>query len=647
MTRRWFWTVCGMVFLLSHGSQMGPAAATQPIRKPTARPLSIQVSTKPTALRAARALAAAQAAANQREEDDKLLSLASSDPEAFAQLRRESARLTPVLRKRLAGRNPVRWQRAQAAFLLLRLDDPAGTEAARQMLQDRVSAPAALPELANLPAADRAKLGNVEQLILRCLDDQDETVRRGAVEAAVRLNSPETNQKLLEVIRSGGDPTGRAAFGLAQTAPSLELLQLCNTQLRAAQADNHYWWLMAAAELTRSREPRVASSAVAVCADTLRTSSDPLGIDGGTLAALEALEKTPDRRGAPLLAMLVRARSASPLVRGAALQSLARRDPAQGRQLALGLLSDSELSRVAVSALGMANRGSADPKLVEMLAQTAQRNPKDQVLAGFVTNALLQIGGESALKSAVALADRVDPEERAAIRWAQHGITREKALDRLAALKLIDPRAATAARKKLATPRAPEAEGPDTRAGSEMIWTGLGGDPDFAPSSGFLETVFEAAGRLTAFDSETDELPVRHDRLLRQLAAHSGGAFKPEALYQRWEQRSKDDEDAPYSVQFIHAGRLYRFSAQNLGDWYDVSTVLGAANRALADAGETRRFVSLDVDSQDAYIVFVSPSALEVAVRELYLAGSADPDNARRAGKAFEEGVVKRIRKPK
>jgi hypothetical protein len=345
--------------------------------------------------------------------------------------------------------------------------------------------------------------------------------------------------------------------------------------------------------------------------------------------------------------MLVRAGSASPLVRGAALQSLARRDPAQGRQLALGLLSDAELSRVAVSALGMASRGSADPKLVELLVQTVQRNPKDPVLAGFVAHALLQIGGEAALKAAVALADRVDPEERAAIRWAQHGITREKALDRLAALKLVDQRAVAAARKKLAAPPSPEAEGPDTRAGSEMVWMELGADSDSAPSTGFLETVFEAAGRLTAFDAETDELPVRHDRLLRQLAAHSGGAFKPEALFQRWEQRSKDDEDAPYSVQFIHAGRLYRFSAQNLGDWYDVSAVLGAANRALAEVGETRRFVPLDVDSQEAYIVFVTPRALEMAARELYLAGSADPDHARRAGKAFEEGVVKRIGKPK
>ena len=104
-----------------------------------------------------------------------------------------------------------------------------------------------------------------------------------------------------------------------------------------------------------------------------------------------------------------------------------------------------------------------------------------------------------------------------------------------------------------------------------------------------LFDLLDAAGIFLTFDTETGEIPVGHDKLLLDFAAASGGAFKPEACHEKMLQKNDEDSDAPYAVQFIHGGRLYRFTARNFSDWYDVERVVLACNRALADAGSAKQ----------------------------------------------------------
>lgn len=143
------------------------------------------------------------------------------------------------------------------------------------------------------------------------------------------------------------------------------------------------------------------------------------------------------------------------------------------------------------------------------------------------------------------------------------------------------------------------------------------------------------AGVLVSFDAESDERPSPHDELVMRFGRHSRGGFAPECAIQVpgeevFDEEDEEDEfmeaeeentdefdpDGPLRVQFIHAGRVYEFDPENFGDWYDVSAVVKAVNRAVADAGRPERFIEVETGGQAAEFVFADPARfLPVASR--------------------------------
>jgi hypothetical protein len=239
------------------------------------------------------------------------------------------------------------------------------------------------------------------------------------------------------------------------------------------------------------------------------------------------------------------------------------------------------------------------------------------------------------------------PEEAAASRAAS--VTRQKAADVCVRHKVLTRAEADAALAALAA-----RDQASARADGYGDEAGAGDEPvDEVPA------LLHAARRFAAFDVETGMLPNRHDRLILELAEASAGQFKPEAAVERYvadkppREAAKgvivedgEEESGTYTVQFIHAGRLYRFNPRNLGDWYDLSAVLVAVNRAVADAGASAQFVPLASDGQIAELVFSDPAALRAAAPELGLKPGTDADDARRQGKAYEESAIKRLTDP-
>jgi hypothetical protein len=142
---------------------------------------------------------------------------------------------------------------------------------------------------------------------------------------------------------------------------------------------------------------------------------------------------------------------------------------------------------------------------------------------------------------------------------------------------------------------------------------------------------------LTMFDVESDELPCRHDRLILEFATGSAGRFKPECPVQTWHRKRENDFDAPYTVRFLYKGRLYRFGAENRGDWYDVEAVLRALNFALETAGQKERFIAEESDGQVASFVFAVPAAFLPIAEKYGSPLSQDPDEAMRKGKEYEQ----------
>src|SRR5262249_29870897 len=78
-------------------------------------------------------------------------------------------------------------------------------------------------------------------------------------------------------------------------------------------------------------------------------------------------------------------------------------------------------------------------------------------------------------------ADRAPPAERTAVRWAEHGITPEKALVRLVALRILDERSAALARRRLGAAARPSKGAEEATAGVRVIVARAAG-PDLSPN---------------------------------------------------------------------------------------------------------------------------------------------------------------------
>jgi hypothetical protein len=147
------------------------------------------------------------------------------------------------------------------------------------------------------------------------------------------------------------------------------------------------------------------------------------------------------------------------------------------------------------------------------------------------------------------------------------------------------------------------------------------------------------------FDTETGSLPCKHHDLILDFARSSGGRFGPECPVQIWHCQDEDDYKGPYTVQFIYCGRLYRFAAENYGDYYDVDAVVRAMNVALEHNGQRERYIGLYTGDQCAHFVFADPAAFIPIAQRYGLPLSQDGSEAMRAGRAYEQHVFDSLKK--
>ena len=54
-------------------------------------------------------------------------------------------------------------------------------------------------------------------------------------------------------------------------------------------------------------------------------------------------------------------------------------------------------------------------------------------------------------------------------------------------------------------------------------------------------------------------------------------------------------------------GEVYRFKIRNLGEWYDLGTLIGGLNHIMAMRGSRIRYVSLEPNCSPCADVFVGP----------------------------------------
>lgn len=160
----------------------------------------------------------------------------------------------------------------------------------------------------------------------------------------------------------------------------------------------------------------------------------------------------------------------------------------------------------------------------------------------------------------------------------------------------------------------------------------MGGSPrevEFAAYHiGPLGRVLSKLRRYLFLDDNGDDMPVRTDLFLRKLIPPSLGRFIPEALLETYTPGPSEHETGKYEVQFVHAGRLYRFHPEDRYTQFDVEAVIAAANCALADTGIAERFVRIAPDAVFAHFAYGDPARIASAAKEL---GVAVGDETRRS----------------
>ncbi len=510
--------------------------------------------------------------------------------------------------------------RVAAAILLVKLGDAGGRSAVCGLLDDPAAQEPLLSRLGYLEEEKAGEWPEVRAWVLKSLDTSDAKRRRAAVRLVMQLDVRPAGPKLAELAtRPGIDEDGWISSCAADRVPSLDLLESIIQRLNTAHGGRERYWLtMALADLIGSPDGTVSGRAL----DSARVVLQAAGTEEfQQIGLVDAVTKHGGARAAALLGEVYES-GQSPGLRGAALVGLAKLEPAATLPKALKALSDEKLRRPAVAAIEHAAKGTQDAELIRELRRVASREKNGSRLLESIAHAMLEIGGQEAMAGVEAIVPRLGSTSVMEIRWALAGMTLDKAAERLMSLGLLDKAVADNA---LADLKHKEKELDDTEPA--------------------LLALLDAAGLAIGFDVETGELPVGHDRLILDFASKSGGAFRPLAVQETWNRQNEDDDEADYTVQFVHGDRLYRFTARNFGDWYDVEAVVTAIHTALKDAGSTRQFHALDTGGQDAMFVFAEPGIMSEVSREFGLPLSTDLKRSEREGKEYERQVIEQLGK--
>jgi hypothetical protein len=304
----------------------------------------------------------------------------------------------------------------------------------------------------------------------------------------------------------------------------------------------------------------------------------------------------------------VREKATDPVSRAWAVEGLARLQPDQAVDLIL-----EHISREGTwGMLDPLREHAADKDADHILAAILPTSGAGRLIETDAVRVLLEKLGERGRRVVQERFEELAPAAKMWATWKLGGIDLVSALNDLHAAGVIDLPAEEVllrARQK----RHQEEEGPldvtDPRS---------------------LKAALDAAGVLTAFDAETDQTP-DHDWLIGVFAEGTRGRFTPECPRQE-----SGDEDGPFTVQFIDAGRLFRFEAENFGGWYDVEAVQRALNVALETAGRRERFIALQGDGQIAEFVFADPEVFVPLAGRYGVPLSDDPGHAMRRGQEYE-----------
>ncbi len=119
----------------------------------------------------------------------------------------------------------------------------------------------------------------------------------------------------------------------------------------------------------------------------------------------------------------------------------------------------------------------------------------------------------------------------------------------------------------------------------------------------YIHNFLSVSGIHHWFDTETDMVPVDYNNLIKTLSKNSNGKFEHIKVWMDAVEVEAEDK-IKYKIYLSANHKVYIIEPEDIGDWYELSSVLAIMNRALKDAGLKEKYVLLEALDQTAEIMF-------------------------------------------
>jgi hypothetical protein len=504
--------------------------------------------------------------------------------------------------------------RAKAGYVLIQLDEDSGED----FLFDSLSSSDTGTRLEAIKMLgeweielDFTKEGRSE-LLISMMFDPEEAIRSEAVDLCVRKTLPGSEQKLVRLIKEEKvSDLGKAVLDLGRVATTKESVEVMLDYLFKKPEEQYGQWNGYALKHVLSNPDPAVSEPIRKALHAYVLRFDQQRYDQ---SLVRDLAMTADVNSLALLEDIYK--NASDIVsRLYALEAIARLQPDNAVERTLQHIRDERLTGMAIDILAQYVSEEHFSKVIPEV------DPGTGPLSERIVRLMLEQLGEAGKQHVLANRDRLEPAANMWATWKLEDINLQTALNELEQAHVIS-------------------EAPDVLLSRMNKNRLLQGEPpvDISDPSELIAAL-ESAGRLVMFDAETGMLPCKHHHLLLEFAKATGGELQIESPSEIWQQKGDDDYDAPYKVQFVNQGKLYRFGAENYGDWYDVEAVHRAVNTVLKELRTENRFVELASDGQMASFVYANPAVFLPIAEKYRLPLSEDANEAIKKGKAFEEEV--------
>ena len=555
------------------------------------------------------------------------------DSALIESLRAKKAALIPGLRE--LARSGAGREKANAGLLLLHLGELSGTGALAELLleDDDELVLSTLASMSVLPAyggeGDRPLSQRVPvdgavlwPALARLIESDHDNIAYVAASVAVRTHGmPETIGPTMRALSRDPRPRLAAlAIGWLSRRGDPSGLAAIEAALLGLDGDgaDAYWCLSALEDYATGKEASVAERARSVAA---RYIESKLSATTGNAADNDVSNAMAALRGFSSEDAVLETIIASPRgswVRGSAIRRLAALEGGAALpklEARLRAETDPVIVKYIAEATSALVEGST-PLSLEARAslrdaiESAVVRTRDPDASRALLSVLVALGGDLGATLQI-LEARAEGWDRTRLSWIRRRIGAKKACAALAREGIIP---------------AP-GEGDLERLARQLKSEG--------PAVLLFDRLFDA-GRMHMFDTEASSVPPDYVDLLGAL----GKLTKGFAI----ESPSQDHGPDGILVRFIAGGRLFRFTPRDRGDWFDVGVVIAALDHALELAGRAERFFVLGTDGQLCVVVCAPAAPFRRVAERLAIPLEPDPDAAVRAGVAFEEHVVSRLR---